>query len=1357
MIQIYEPENIKFSQNGDMVLFPTKCTVQATLNGQWILEMEHPLDTDGRWESIVDYAVIKAPSFNGEQLFRISNKTKTDTHISVTAEPIFMDARNDCFLKDVRPTGKNGQDALNIMCAHNPKYSGKSDITKACTSYYETQNLIEAINGDNANSFINRWGGEILFDNYMVIINDRVGGDYGVNILYGKNIIKDGISEEVDMDVITRIVPKSFNGYMLQGETPWVDSPIISNYPVVHTKVIKYEDIKLRADANENDEENGVTIVDTMEELQAELVRRCNEEFTIKGVDKPKVNISVKILLLQNTEAYKEYEELEHVSLGDTVHLEHSRLGIVTDARVIELEYDCIREIISSVDIGEFTYNYFNDISSTLDRVDKIIRPDGSLMAEKVQGILDGVYTQLRLQSTVAKKVNGRAFEISDLDPESELYGCMIFGSQGLQIATERTADGRDWNWRTAITAKGVVADAIISGLLSDETGRNYWNLDTGEFRLSSEAFLVDDDNIEEYVNKKLETVRNITMILGNEYQGIPTDYQGNYAAFPIVQTTVQVLYGQIDVTALCQYTIQRSAGVTGFWDNTTKIYTVTGLTADTGWVDITAAYLGLFTVTKRFNMAKQRGGEPGAQGIPGKDGGNGTDGRTSYFHVMYAPNDNPASSQMSKEPNSYIGTYVDFIETDSRDPLAYSWVKIEGADGKDGTNGIPGKNGIDGKTSYLHMKYSDDGSTFTADNGETPGKWIGQYVDFVQADSTVFSDYVWTKIQGPQGIQGLKGADGKQYYTWLKYADTPTSGMSDDPADKAYIGLAYNKETATESSNYSDYTWSKIKGEKGDTGVAGQNGADGKQLYTWVKYATSASGTNMSDDPSGKTYIGLAYNKTTAAESTDASDYTWSLIKGDKGDTGAAGRTYFMEASTLVAKRSQDNSIAPNYITLSAYYRDGTGTARTGYAGRFKIEESLDGATWTTVYTSSADEPSITHSLYSALATSAGGVISTASGKAIGIPRDVVALRCTLYAAGGTTQMLDMQSIAVVVDVDALTHEDIFSLLTKNGALQGIYMSGGQLYINGTYMRIGKIASKNGRVYFDLDNNVLACSKMVSADTGQSIQTVADVGYPAGTSSSSGSRLRVYPQGYEGSAIQIHADTSNKGYIEGPSERMDIKCADTKTVINMYPTYMKLSAYPEPGSSSAKYAQIGLYSTGSSYDTGHVEIKPRLDVKGQLKVTGTFTASGTKSRIVETENYSRRLQYCYEMATPMFGDLGEGVTDENGECCVSLDDVFAETVSTGIEYQVFLQKEGPGDIWVGEKHPSYFIARGTENLKFAWEIKVKQKDFECMRLENADFEEENVEAIFDVYEEEYAAEVTQIIEEQEGLLYETT
>lgn len=162
-------------------------------------------------------------------------------------------------------------------------------------------------------------------------------------------------------------------------------------------------------------------------------------------------------------------------------------------------------------------------------------------------------------------------------------------------------------------------------------------------------------------------------------------------------------------------------------------------------------------------------------------------------------------------------------------------------------------------------------------------------------------------------GAAGQDGKDGKTYYTWLKYADSPTSGMSDDPSGKAYIGLAYNKTTATESASYSDYTWSLIKGDKGDQGVPGGKGADGKTYYTWVKYATSASGANMSDNPSGKTYIGLAYNKATATESTNASDYTWSLIKGDKGDQGIAGDPGKGVKSTVVAyQASSSGTTAP-------------------------------------------------------------------------------------------------------------------------------------------------------------------------------------------------------------------------------------------------------------------------------------------------------------------------------------------------------------------------------------------------------------------------------------------------------------
>ncbi|QGR80776.1 hypothetical protein FOC36_00610 [Enterococcus gallinarum] len=176
---------------------------------------------------------------------------------------------------------------------------------------------------------------------------------------------------------------------------------------------------------------------------------------------------------------------------------------------------------------------------------------------------------------------------------------------------------------------------------------------------------------------------------------------------------------------------------------------------------------------------------------------------------------------------------------------------------------------------------------------------YVGTYTTFDDVQSTNPADYTWQRMlglsgedgkdgeQGPQGVPGPKGDNGQTYYTWLKYADTPTSGMSDSPTGKTYIGLAYNKATATESTNYADYTWSLIKGSDGAQGPKGDNG---QTLYTWIKYATSATGAGMSDSPTGKTYIGLAYNKTTANESTNAADYSWSLIKGDKGDTGPTG-----------------------------------------------------------------------------------------------------------------------------------------------------------------------------------------------------------------------------------------------------------------------------------------------------------------------------------------------------------------------------------------------------------------------------------------------------------------------------------
>lgn len=466
MIQIYSPENKDYEYNGDMTLMPEEAEIHVILNGEWTATIEHPIDDEGRWKYITDNAVVKMPSFNGEQLFRIQNKEKSDSGVSAELTPIFLDAKEDCFLVDVRPTEKSGQEALDIMTAPNKTYIAKSDIKKTSTAYYQTKNLIEAINGNDDNAFTKRWGGEILYNNYEVIVNERVGADRGVHVVYGKNIVKDGFSETIDMtDVVTRIVPKAYNGYMIEGEAPWVDSPIIDKYPTVHYGVITFDDVKMRVDASEDDEANGVIVCDTQEQLEKALTDKCIEQFDA-GVDKPSITIEVNMELLQNTELYDDVKELETVSLGDTAHCSHSKLEIVTDARAIELTWDAVRNKVTSVKLGDFQYNFLDNASSVINRVEQAIREDGSVIGQQIQGIINGVQAQMRAQSSIAKKQEVRAILFEDLDPDSPTFGAMCLGTLGFEIAGERTADGRDWKWSTFGTGKGFYADYIVAGTM---------------------------------------------------------------------------------------------------------------------------------------------------------------------------------------------------------------------------------------------------------------------------------------------------------------------------------------------------------------------------------------------------------------------------------------------------------------------------------------------------------------------------------------------------------------------------------------------------------------------------------------------------------------------------------------------------------------------------------------------------------------------------------------------------------------------------------------------------------------------------------------------------------------------------
>ena len=481
-IMLYKVGNNNFDMNGDHTLHPVSCEATFNLNDVWQLDIDIPI----RNEDFKAGAVISVDTPYGKrQLYRIQDTDRDMDNASATAYPIFLDSRNDCFLWDVRPTNKIGQDALDIMLAGS-KYTGQSDITTASTAYYVQKNFIEALNGDDENAFLKRWGGEVAYQNFKIIVNNRLGADNGLRVEFGFNLT--GLQEQVDMsNVVTRIIPKAFNGYILPGNQT-VDSPLINNYPVVYTRVIEYQDVKLAEDATEEDEDNGTIICATMEELYTALRTKANAEFDA-GIDLPNITYDVDMVDLSRTDLYKDYAGLLNVQLGDTVHVKNRRMGIETTARVITLIYDCITQKVTSLTLGDYEANYFNDVSSTVstigglnEAVGNIYDPNsGTVIAGKISGVINLLQTTLKAQKNIAQKQDVRAILFEDLDPDSPTYGALCIGTQGIQIAKERNETDTDWVWGTAIDFEAINADYIITGVLTDATGRFSLNLNTGE------------------------------------------------------------------------------------------------------------------------------------------------------------------------------------------------------------------------------------------------------------------------------------------------------------------------------------------------------------------------------------------------------------------------------------------------------------------------------------------------------------------------------------------------------------------------------------------------------------------------------------------------------------------------------------------------------------------------------------------------------------------------------------------------------------------------------------------------------------------------------------------------------------
>lgn len=594
----------------------------------------------------------------------------------------------------------------------------------------------------------------------------------------------------------------------------------------------------------------------------------------------------------------------------------------------------------------------------------------------------------------------------------SDSKGSVLLDSQGLHegivpddfIKTDMIADGqiteskidkttmRDWTMPDG--SKVFDVSHLWDG--DDSFGKSYNTIKSTVSATSKELGDLSD---------KVDQLGNgYTVVLSNETQNIPCTSDGItatsflieipfYGYEGIKQAACTVVVGELPAgITLAENTAATSTAPGKITLNVAKGKTLGNKSLLTGTIVFTCTVSGK-KISKKFTWIKSLAGKDGKAPVKGVDY---FDGVSSYVWIRYATD--AKGTGMTAIPSTttgYIGTATTTTAVAPTNASAYVWAKYIGEKGAKGDGG------------YIHIAYANsaDGKTGFDTTIGTGKSYIGQYTDNIEDDSTNPSKYTWSLI---------KGADGKTLYTWLKYADSPTSGMSDSPAGKTYMGIAVNKTSITESSNYSDYTWSLIKGTDGIS----VKGDKGDTVYIWVKYADDAKGNGMSEYPDGKKYIGLAYNKTTATESNNASDYIWSLIQGEDAVlyeiepsvavikkctldvcsiTDESGNRIVDEQGRFLSGYFLTDSLSPNKITFTAYKQVGSKTRAT-YACRFIIQESLNGLSWSTKYTSSKDETSVSYTP------------STLK---------LQQIKCVMYRAGGITEQLDSQTVPVIQDAE--------------------------------------------------------------------------------------------------------------------------------------------------------------------------------------------------------------------------------------------------------------------------------------------------------------------------------------------------
>ena len=391
MITLHNSRTKNFNNNGLGILKDCiSAKVCEVLNGEFNINITYPVGGYLYPNLVEDNIIVTDVGYGKRQAFRIKNVSKRLDNIEVYATHIFYDL-NDNLIEDIYPKGQTGETVINYILSHaqyEHNFIGYSNITKTSTARYIRKNLVESLIGEDSNSFINRWGGEIIRDNYNITMVNKRGVANGMQIRYAKNLT--GIEFQIDRTTVgTRIMPKAFDGILLPEK--YIDSPNIDIYPHPIIKIIEYSDLKLAT-------ESGEGFASTTELYQA-MRERVQEEFK-NEIDKPTITTTVNFVELANTKEYQEYKELEKLNIGDysTVYVPH--LNINVTQRVYKTIYDAILGKFVEFEMGYVKSNYITQIIKSEANMNEVVLP--SIVEQAAKESTEQVNYQIEEQVNAA-------------------------------------------------------------------------------------------------------------------------------------------------------------------------------------------------------------------------------------------------------------------------------------------------------------------------------------------------------------------------------------------------------------------------------------------------------------------------------------------------------------------------------------------------------------------------------------------------------------------------------------------------------------------------------------------------------------------------------------------------------------------------------------------------------------------------------------------------------------------------------------------------------------------------------------------------------------------------------------------